>query len=146
MHIAHNVLDMADYLRPNGIINSEAKFLFMLRCRMLDVRMNYSGHHADTLCPLCDSERDTQEHLLVCTKLATANSVVSATPEYKELFGEILKQKISISRILNEKFSFRKKLIKNEENWRKLPSEVAHVIQKFLFCGLQYLMYVLIWK
>ena len=116
MHIAHNVLGMADYLRPNGIINSEAKFLFMFRCRMLDVRMNYSGHHADTLCPLCDSERDTQEHLLVCTELATANSVVSATPEYKELFGEILEHKISISRILNEKFSFRKKLIKNEEN------------------------------
>ena len=50
------------------------------------------------------------------TELDTANSDVSTKPKYKELFGEILEQKIYISRILNEKFSFRKKLIKNEEN------------------------------
>ena len=106
MRITHKVLDMADYLRPNQIVNTEAKFVFMLRSRMMDVRMNYYGQHADTLCPLCDSERDTQEHLLVCTELATSNSVVSETPEYKELFGEILEQNISISR---------KKMIKNEE-------------------------------
>ena len=76
MRSTHKVQDMADYLRPNQIVNTEAKFVFMLRSRMMDVRMNYYGQHADTLCPLCDSERDTQEHLLVCTELATSNSVV----------------------------------------------------------------------
>ena len=74
--------------------------------------MNCSAQHADTLCPLFDSERDTQEHLLVCTELATSNSVVSETPEYKKLFGEISEQKISIS-ISRKKLI--KELIKNEE-------------------------------
>ena len=43
MHISHNELKMADYLTPNGITNSEAKFLFNARTRMLDVRSNFQG-------------------------------------------------------------------------------------------------------
>ena len=59
LHISHNVLKMADYLTPNGITNSEAKFLFNARTRMLDVKSNFPGKHSDTLCPLCDEERAT---------------------------------------------------------------------------------------
>ena len=132
MRITHKVLDMADYLRPNQIVNTEAKFVFMLRSRMMDV----------TLTPLWDSERDTQEHLLVCTELATSNSVVSETPEYKKLFGEISEQKISIS-ISRKKLI--KELIKNEEieenRHQKWP-----MWSRWFFCGLQYSMYVLIWR
>ena len=32
LHISHNKLQMADYLMPNGILNSEAKFMFNTRC------------------------------------------------------------------------------------------------------------------
>ena len=59
LHISQNVLNMADYLTPNGITNSEAKFLFNARTRMLDVKSNFPGKHSDTLCPLCDEERAT---------------------------------------------------------------------------------------
>ena len=88
LHIPHNVLEMADYLQPNGILNREAKFLFSARCRMVDVGENYGGHHTDMVCPLCKIERDSQEHLLVCSELDTGNTVVSEISQYGELFGK----------------------------------------------------------
>ena len=72
LHISHSALEMADYLKPNGITNTEARFLFSIRCRMLDVRVNYEGQHSDTLCPLCAEEEDSQHHLLVCQVLGEA--------------------------------------------------------------------------
>jgi hypothetical protein len=50
LHINQPVLEMADSLKPNGIINSEAKFLFMVRSRMLEVRKNFEGKHTNTMC------------------------------------------------------------------------------------------------
>ena len=96
---------MSDYLKPNGVVNSEAKFLFTLRSRMLEVRTNYPGRHTDTQCPLCEDESDTQEHLLVCRELATNGAVVMNLPNYEHLFGEDLETKVNISRLLKEKFT-----------------------------------------
>ena len=109
LHISQNVLNMADYLTPNGITNSEAKFLFNARTRMLDVKSNFPGKHSDTLCPLCDEERDTQEHLLMCKELALAGAVVTNLPNYEHLFEEGLNAKVYIASILKEKLSLRKK-------------------------------------
>ena len=78
LHINHTVLEMADYLQPNGIINSEAKFLFMVRSRMLEVRKNFEGKHTNTLCPLCEVEPDTQQHLLVCEELVVSGAIVDS--------------------------------------------------------------------
>ena len=111
MHISHNELKMADYLTPNGITNSEAKFLFNARTRMLDVRSNFPGKHSDTLCPLCDDANDTQEHLLMCMELAMAGTAVTNLPNYEELFEESLDAKVYISRLLKEKMSQRKKIL-----------------------------------
>ena len=108
-HIDHSVLEMADYLKPNQITNSEAKFIFTLRSRMLDVRSNYPGQHTDTLCPLCTDVSDTQEHLLLCSELDTDSTVVVNLPIYEHLFGEDLEAKVSISRMLKEKFTQRQR-------------------------------------
>ena len=48
LQISHNVLKMADYLTPNGITNSEAKFLFNATRGKLDVKSNFQGL-SDTL-------------------------------------------------------------------------------------------------
>ena len=108
LHINHSVLEMADYIQPNGIINSEARFLFMVRSRMLDVRKNFEGKHSNTLCPLCEVEADTQQHLLVCEELEVSGAIVDSPPEYENLFASGLDEKLSISRILKEKFKIRK--------------------------------------
>ena len=76
---------------------------------MLDVRSNYPGQHTDTLCPLCTDVSDTQEHLLLCSELDTDSTVVVNLPIYEHLFGEDLEAKVSISRMLKEKFTQRQR-------------------------------------
>ena len=43
LHIPHKKMQMQDYLAPNTINIDEAKLIFQIRCRMLEVRTNYSG-------------------------------------------------------------------------------------------------------
>ena len=103
---------MADYLKPNGISNLEARFMFMIRNRMLDVKTNYGGQHTDTLCPLCEEEEDTQQHLLVCKELDSQGTLVEKLPSYEHIFEGSLDEKVYIGRILKLKFSQRNKKVK----------------------------------
>ena len=113
-HIPHTVLEMEDYLRPHQATIRECKFLFAARCRMLDIRANYSGQHEDTLCPLCSREEDTQQHLMVCEKLCDSVTVVSTLPEYKFLFEKNLHDKINVSRLLMSQLQKRSSLLKTK--------------------------------
>ena len=57
-------LKMQDYLMPENIRNTKlSKFLFSARCRMLDVKANFSGNKN---CKLGCEELDTQEHIMEC--------------------------------------------------------------------------------
>ena len=112
LHISHNKLQMADYLLPNGIINSEAKFLFNTRCRMLEVGANFGSQDDDKLCPLCAEDQDSQQHLLKCEVLLTAGTLVDQVPVYENLFEGTLEEKIFTARIIKEKYSLRKKIKK----------------------------------
>ena len=103
---------MADYLKPNGITNTEAKFLFNTRCRMLEVRANFEGQYDDKLCPLCAEDQDSQQHLLQCEVLLTPGTLVDQVPVYENIFVGTLDEKVSIARIIKEKYDMRKKMMK----------------------------------
>ena len=113
-HINYREFGMQDYLQPNASSIQESKFLFMLRCRMIDVRCNYRGKYTDTLCPLCVKGEYSQPHLLVCEKLGENTDIVTDIPEYETIFQYDLEQKMNTSRILKTQFDKRKKQIKPE--------------------------------
>ena len=95
-----------------GITNTEVRFLFNTRCRMLEVRANFEGQYDDKLCPLCAEDQDSKQHLLQCEVLMTAGTVVNQVPVYENIFEGTLEEKVSIARIIKEKYSMRKKLKK----------------------------------
>ena len=41
LHLAHNSWGQQPYLKPNQMTAKDAKFIFLLRTRMLDVRINF---------------------------------------------------------------------------------------------------------
>ena len=122
LHISHTSMEMQDYLCPNEMSVQEAKFVFQLRSRMVEVRTNYGGSHPDLRCPLCMMEHDTQKHLLECVKLDGVGELVSVLPEYEDLFSRKLEPKVKVSRILRARFLKRKQMMKKE-------SQKAQVIQ-----------------
>jgi hypothetical protein len=116
LHIVHEKMELQDYLSPgSGLGSHEAKFIFLLRTRMLDIKSNYQGKHSDLSCPMCDSEQDTQQHLLQCEKLKTENEIVSKIQEYEDLFGTNLESKIMIIRLIKLRFQERNKILKERK-------------------------------
>ena len=107
-HIEHKNLEMADYLKPNTIAIEKAKFLFLIRCRMLDIKANFKNHYNNVLCVACKEASETQEHLLVCEALMDDNVVVDSFPSYNKLFGDDLNPKIIIAEIIANNFKKRK--------------------------------------
>ena len=87
------------------------KFLFLVRNRMLDLKVNFKGKYTDTLCPCCSLEEDSQQHLLDCSKLTIDGVVVDNLPEYEQLFSEDVTEQIQIARMIKQKFNMRNKLV-----------------------------------
>ena len=111
-HIQHGIIGMASYLKPNQISVQEAKFVFTLRSRMLDIKCNYRGKYSDVLCPSCKQEDDTQQHLLVCSSLNMGGLLAGSLPDYNDLFSDDLSKQVQLSSIMKTCYDERIKLKK----------------------------------
>ena len=111
-HFEFKNLRIQEYLLPNKLDLRLSKFVFLLRSRMLDVRCNYRNKYADTLCPLCLVDQDTQQHLMVCTVLEDSEVVVEV-PVYEQLFQSNVDKLCQIATILKKKFEKRQEVLKN---------------------------------
>jgi hypothetical protein len=109
LHIPHTTWRMQSYLKPNQITISEAKFIFLVRTRMLHLKENFKKKYDDLKCPNC-TEEDTQSHLLSCDKLVSAFSIVQEVPKYSNIFGDDLNEILKVTRIMSENFKMRNKL------------------------------------
>ena len=111
-NLQFKTLEISSYLTTNKLNVREAKLLFKIRSRMLDVRNNYKGKYMPQcrngltetevlICQLCKGESDTQEHVLLCPQLLhtrdtnygdlfsdNLNTVVAALAEYSKLWRE----------------------------------------------------------
>ena len=80
---------------------------------------NYPGMQAENHCPLCSSSSgvekfmDSQEHLLVCSKLKGESEVMEEYLEHDDIHSENLNVQTKITLILEAKYNERKKLIEN---------------------------------
>ena len=115
-HMSHKKMEMQDYLSPNNLSNDDSKLIFLLRSRMLDVKCNYKGKyiHSNTLCPVCKKEEDTQAHILECADLNVENQIVTETIDYDKLFSDKLNDKISVAKVIKERFKRRKDNLKKK--------------------------------
>ena len=75
---------MRSYLKNKHINPKQAKIIFKIRTRMLNVKNNFKNGYVDLSCPVCKIDEDSQEHMLTkCLKLE--NKITSK--EYRSLFG-----------------------------------------------------------
>lgn len=116
-HIVYEKFEMQKYLKSDALSNYEAKFAFHSRCRMLQVRTNYSQSYKEHFCPICQNKnfKDTQSHLLHCEQLKSVNIVVSDLPEYDQLFSNDVKKQVVIVKLLKKCYDKRVKLVEEEK-------------------------------
>ena len=111
-HIQYSSLSMQNYLQPNEITTEEARFIFLLRSRMINVRINYPGSYDknDLFCNFCHDKNqpDDQQHLLLCAGLSLME-VSNNNIKYDDLFCDDLIKQVTVSRILKQKYEKRSK-------------------------------------
>ena len=113
MDVNHTKFEFQSYLNPSVLDIHEAKLMFQLRSRMVDVKTNYSNRYDDTLCPVCKVENDTQEHVFKCTKLLQSKCILVASDIlYTDIFISDVKKQIAALRMFSSLWTERKKILK----------------------------------
>ena len=90
---------MQPYLKSNKFSNEDVSTLVALRTHTVrGIRSNFKKmYNNNTLCPLLCSpsspQQDTQEHLLVCSKLTNRNEVAKNVISHDDIYGDVQKQK-----------------------------------------------------
>ena len=99
-------MKLQEYLKSGQALSIEEKaFIFAARSNMIDVHANFKIGKTDILCRKCQSEDETQQHILVCKALSD-NCVldISHIPEYEDLNSENPIKIANIGQILINKF------------------------------------------
>ena len=97
--IKYDILKMQPYLKSNKFSNEDVSTLVALRTHTVrGIRSNFKKmYNNNTLCPLLCSpsspQQDTQEHLLVCSKLTNRNEVAKNVISHDDIYGDVQKQK-----------------------------------------------------
>ena len=115
LHLEHTTCEQQPYLKPNQMTIKEAKFIFMLRTRMLDVKINFRNKYADTNCPNCKDASDDQEHLLHCSELTDGRQLMDDSIKYENIYLSNLDNILKVSRIIEVNFHKRNQLIKSSQ-------------------------------
>ena len=108
-HIEYEEFELQNYLKNKEINNQLAKFIFVLRCRMLDISANYKNKVSSKWCP---NTEDNQEHLLICPQLLN-HQLVLKIPKYENLFGNNIQKQMEVAAIIYENYTKRKKKIQD---------------------------------
>ena len=67
------------------------------------------------------NEEDTQAHILVSDELNVENKIVSETIEYNILFSDMFNDKISVAKLIKERFKIRDDILRKKKclDWPK---------------------------
>ena len=96
-NIEHQGMKIQKYLQPNSckIRKEEAQLIFKLRCRTVRVKRNLKGMFDDMNCTACGLEEETQEHVLICSKL-TNNKGDNGTVSEKLMITKMFKENYEV--------------------------------------------------
>ena len=116
MYVPHDNFKQ-EYFHPSILDIQEVKMLFMIRSRMVDVKMNFSNKYADTLCPVCKTVgvEDSQEHVMECVQLLNnKNILVNREIKYSYIFDSDVWKQIAATSMFDCLWNERKKILKLE--------------------------------
>ena len=117
-NVEHRYLKLQPYLCPREFVIKEAKLLFQLRTKMVDVRENFKNKYSDTMCPVCMGTcTDSQEHVLDCpVLLLNCNIVAKHKVEYCWIYSMDVGKQAEVTRIFKIYWDLRKKLLDKDED------------------------------
>lgn len=115
MYVPHDNFKLQEYFHPSLLDIQEVKMLFMIRSRMVDVKINFRNKYADTLCPVCKTVgvEDSQEHVMECVQLLNNKNILANREiKYSHIFDSDVRKQIAATRMFYCLWNERKKILK----------------------------------
>ena len=99
--IEHNSLIMQKYLQPNttNIKKEEAQLIFLLKCRMTNVKNNMKGKYVSLLCRGCKISEESQKHIIEECKILNEDR---QEIDYEKILNGTILEKLKIARKFQE--------------------------------------------
>ena len=110
---------MSEYLEPNNFMikQNEAKTLFQLKSKMVQVKANYWSAFKDNLnCTLCSNEgktrKETQKHIVKCPVITRRNPN-KVHINYRDLKSDNVEEQVKVVKYFKENYIIRSQLLEN---------------------------------
>ena len=104
--LSYNSLKLQPYLTLEEISTRDKQLLYKFRTQMIRVNHNFGKK---TLCPLCQKNDDTQEHLFLCEEITRNES--SNSFNYEFIFSSSKTENIEAAAIGKKYFRKREKIL-----------------------------------
>ena len=101
----------AEYFQKQCFSPDLANILFQFRTRCFLVKNNFRNNYKNTniICPLCQMEDDTQEHLFQCVKIRSSHS--SNNSKHEDIFSKNINDLLRVATELKKLVEIRKRLL-----------------------------------
>ena len=90
----YSELKMQNYLKDPKISVEEAQNIFRFRTRSANFKENMKSKYAETLCPLCENQPDSQSHSFKCS---IVKGKIKISGNYEDIFNETIPNDVSKS-------------------------------------------------
>merc|ERR1711954_609057 len=97
-NLSHTTLKMQNYFKANRhkISKEESQMIFKMRCRVTNVKMNMKGKFENLECSVCNSENESQIHIMECSEISKHKEIKEKIVEYENILGENVKKQLEI--------------------------------------------------
>ena len=115
--VEHSELRLQNYLLPNILGNKQKKLLFLLRSRMIDVKVKFSEKCINNkLFKICKEKSESQEHVLKCKEiLKQRNILVNGDIDYNHIFDKEVEKQANVTILFEKLWKLRNKIIKEND-------------------------------
>ena len=74
-HLKYEVFERQSYISTCS--SNIAKLIFRIRCKMMNCRDNHHRSNPNTICRLCQTHIETQNHIINCKKVCSPEDIIS---------------------------------------------------------------------
>ena len=117
-NVYYSKFELQDYFLPTNqkITKEEARYIFKMRTKMINLKPNYKGKNNSSQCSICNNGDETQEHLYNdCNEIIKGeNNKNQETPDYNSIIVGNVTEKLKVARIFMQKMEVHNKLAKTD--------------------------------
>ena len=117
--MGYGELRMRDYLKSKSMYSNQAKIIFKIRTRMINVKNNFRNGSTDVNCSMCKEKIESQIHIFTeCNKVNEKLTMKEYLTLFSEDEEEITKIIVKIEKILTFFENFKNRSMKFVNNYQ----------------------------